>query len=198
MERMKRCKSGTKTRHNLFYLWQVQLYTVYMIQTIGTYQHSSLNNRRITAHFTHKILAHSSSFYKKIMFIPMWAGFWRRLCVILLPGDANMGGRFWEIRKTWSLSLPNLKNCFEKCLILARRFYSVAIMLYSQTKVVKQKYILCISGLVAYRQYIHNCSSPVDPRLAHGSESTICSSALLAWLRSPGLPPLQLSAAEPR
>ena len=52
-------------------------------------------------------------------------------------------------------------------------------MLYSQTKGVKQKYILCISGLVAYRQYIHNCSNPVDPRLAHGGESTICSSALL-------------------
>ena len=36
-------------------------------------------------------------------------------------------------------------------------------MLYSQTKGVKQKYILCISGLVAYRQYIHNCSSLEDP-----------------------------------
>ena len=63
-------------------------------------------------------------------------------------------------------------------------FYHKYILLYSQTKGVKQKYILCISGLVAYRQYIHNCSSPVDPRLAHGSESTICSSALL------GLSPL--------
>ena len=58
--------------------------------------------------------------------------------------------------------------------------------------------ILCISGLVVYRQYIHKCSSQVDPRSAHGGESTICSSASLAWLRSPGLPPLQLSAAEPR
>ena len=28
------------------------------------------------------------------------------------------------------------------------------IVLYSQTKGVKQKYILCISGLVVYRQYI--------------------------------------------
>ena len=55
------------------------------------------------------------------------------------------------------------------------------LMLYSQTKGVKQKYILCILGLVAYRQYIHNCSSRVDPRLAHGSESNICSSALLGW-----------------
>ena len=56
------------------------------------------------------------------------------------------------------------------------------LVLYSQTKGVKQKYILCISGLVVYRQYIHNCSSQVDPRLAHGGESTICSSAPLAWL----------------
>ena len=31
---------------------------------------------------------------------------------------------------------------------------SSRVMLYSQTKGVKQKYILCISGLVAYRQYI--------------------------------------------
>ena len=38
----------------------------------------------------------------------------------------------------------------------------VSLVLYSQTKGVKQKYILCISGLVAYRQYIHNCSSPED------------------------------------
>ena len=57
------------------------------------------------------------------------------------------------------------------------------LMLYSQTKGVKQKYILCISGLVVYRQYIHNCSSQVDPHLAHGGESSICSSAPLAWLR---------------
>ena len=33
------------------------------------------------------------------------------------------------------------------------------IVLYSQTKVVKQKYILCISGLVAYRQFIHIATS---------------------------------------
>ena len=50
-------------------------------------------------------------------------------------------------------------------------------MLYSQTKGVKQKYILCISGLVVYRQYIHNSSSLVDPRLAHGGESNIYFSA---------------------
>ena len=37
------------------------------------------------------------------------------------------------------------------------------ILLYSQTKGVKQKYILCISGSVAYRQYIHKCNSPQDP-----------------------------------
>ena len=76
--------------------------------------------------------------------------------------------------------------------------YIIYIVLYSQTIGVKQKYILCISGLVAYRQYIRNCSSPVDLRLAHGSESTIRSSALLAWLRSCGLPPLQLPDAGPR
>ena len=71
-------------------------------------------------------------------------------------------------------------------------------LLYSQTKGVKQKYILYISGLVVYRQYIYNCSSQVDPHLAHGGESSIRSSAPLAWLCSSGLPPLPLSAAEPR
>ena len=34
------------------------------------------------------------------------------------------------------------------------------ILLYSQTKGVKQKYILYISESVAYRQYIHKRSSP--------------------------------------
>ena len=70
-------------------------------------------------------------------------------------------------------------------------------MLYLQTKEVKQKYILCFSGLVAYRQYIHNSSSPVDPRLAHGGESNIYFPAppglvtpLLGWS------PLRLSAEE--
>ena len=33
-------------------------------------------------------------------------------------------------------------------------------MLYSQTKGVEQKYILYITGSVAYRQYIHRCISP--------------------------------------
>ena len=37
------------------------------------------------------------------------------------------------------------------------------LMLYSQTKGVKRKYILYISGSVAYRQYIHECSSPWNP-----------------------------------
>ena len=71
------------------------------------------------------------------------------------------------------------------------------LMLYSQTKGVKQKYILCISGLVAYRQYIHNSSSLVDPCLAHGGESNIYFPAppglvtpLLGWS------PLRLSADE--
>ena len=72
-------------------------------------------------------------------------------------------------------------------------------MLYSQTKGVKQKYILCILELVAYRQYIHKSSSPVDSRLAHGGESTISFSApsgLVTVLS--GLSPLRLSAAESR
>ena len=71
------------------------------------------------------------------------------------------------------------------------------IVLYSQTKGVKQKYILCISGLVADRQYIHNSSNLVDPRLAHGGESNLyfptppgIVTALL------GLSPLRLSAGE--
>ena len=68
-------------------------------------------------------------------------------------------------------------------------------MLYPQTRGVKQKYIQCISGLVVYRQYIYNCSSQVDSHLAHGGESSIPSSAPLAWLRPPGWPSLQLSAA---
>ena len=55
----------------------------------------------------------------------------------------------------------------------------------------------CISGLVIYRQYINNCSSQVDPHLAHGGESSVRSSAPLAWLPPPGWPPLQLSAAAP-
>ena len=72
-----------------------------------------------------------------------------------------------------------------------------SLLLYSQTKGVKQKYILCISGLVVYRQYIHNCSSQVDPHLARGNESSIRSSASLTWLHPPGWPQLQFSAAEP-
>ena len=71
-------------------------------------------------------------------------------------------------------------------------------LLYSQTKGVKHKYILCIKGLVVYRQYIHDSRSQIDPHLAHGGESNICSSAPLAWLHSPSLLPLPLSAAEPR
>ena len=73
----------------------------------------------------------------------------------------------------------------------------LTLLLYSPTKGVKQKYMLCISGLVVYRQYKHNCSSQVDPHLAHGGESSIRSSAPLAWLHPPGWPPLQLSAAAP-
>ena len=85
-----------------------------------------------------------------------------------------------------------------KYLLLHCFRYIYSIVLYSQTKGVKQKYILCISGLVAYRQYIHNCSSLVDPRLAHGSESTICASALLGLsLLSRACLSLRLSAAEP-
>ena len=70
-------------------------------------------------------------------------------------------------------------------------------LLYSQTKGVKQKYTLYISGLVVYIQYIYNCSSQVDSHLAPGGESSLCSSAPLAWLSPPGWPPLQLFAAEP-
>ena len=46
--------------------------------------------------------------------------------------------------------------------------------------------VRCISGLVVYGQYIHHCSSQVAPRLAHGGESSIRSSAPLVWLRPPG------------
>ena len=60
------------------------------------------------------------------------------------------------------------------------------ILLYSQTKGVERKYIRCISGLVAYIQYIHNCGSQVALHLAHSRESSIHSSAPLAWLRPPG------------
>ena len=75
--------------------------------------------------------------------------------------------------------------------------FSEKVMLYSQTKGVKQKYILCISGLVAYRQYIHNSSSLVDPRLAHGGESNLYFPAppgLVTALL--GLSPLRLSTGE--
>ena len=61
------------------------------------------------------------------------------------------------------------------------------ILLYSQTKGVKLKYILYISGLVAYRQYIHDGSSLVDPWLTHSSESDVYLPAL------PGLVPALLS-----
>ena len=50
----------------------------------------------------------------------------------------------------------------------------------SATKGVKRKYIRCISGLVVYKQYLHHCSSQVALHLAHGGESSICSSAPLA------------------
>ena len=69
------------------------------------------------------------------------------------------------------------------------------IVLYSQTKGVKQKHIQCISGLVEYRQYIYSCSSQVGSHLAHGGESSIPSWAPLAWLRPPGWPSLQVCAA---
>ena len=52
----------------------------------------------------------------------------------------------------------NLKFCTIR-LLYAHTLYSI-VVLYSQTKGVKRKYILCISGSVAYRQYIHECSSP--------------------------------------
>ena len=49
--------------------------------------------------------------------------------------------------------------------------------------------------LVVYRQYIYNCSSQIDPHLAHGGESSIRSLAPLAWLHPPGWPLRQLSTA---
>ena len=65
------------------------------------------------------------------------------------------------------------------------------ILLYSQTKGVKQKYILCISGSVAYRQYIHECSSPWNP------DWLMAVSQLSAHSAPLDLSSLPLSAAEP-
>ena len=64
------------------------------------------------------------------------------------------------------------------------------VLLYSQTKGVKQKYILCILGSVAYRQYIHECSSPWNP------DWLTAVSQYSALSAPPDLSPLQLSAAE--
>ena len=68
------------------------------------------------------------------------------------------------------------KRCCDKPL----ECHLIHIVVFTQQKGVKQKYILCISGLVVYRQYIHNCSSQIDPHLAHDGESGIRSSAPLA------------------
>ena len=64
------------------------------------------------------------------------------------------------------------------------------VMLYSLTKGVKQKYILYISGSVAYRQYIHKCSSPWNP------DWLTAVSQFSALSAPPDLSLLQLSAAE--
>ena len=61
------------------------------------------------------------------------------------------------------------------------------VLLYSQTKGVKQKYILCISGLVAYRQYIHNCSIPADPYWLTAVSQLSAPPLSWACLCSPGL-----------
>ena len=64
------------------------------------------------------------------------------------------------------------------------------LVLYSQIKGVEQKYILYISGSVAYRQYIHQRSSPQSP---------YCLTAVSHFpppLPPRTLPPLWLSAAE--
>ena len=51
--------------------------------------------------------------------------------------------------------------------------------------------ILCISGLVAYRKYIHNSSSLVVLRLTHGGESNIYFPAPPRLVTAlPGLSPL--------
>ena len=78
-------------------------------------------------------------------------------------------------RKDFLISCPMFKGnslvpvyggiAVRKMQLLCLVWKDYMILLYSQTKGVKQKYILCISGLVAYRQYIHNCSSLVDPLL---------------------------------
>ena len=41
--------------------------------------------------------------------------------------------------------------------------FQLCIMLNSQTKGVKRKYLLCISVYVAYREFIHTCSSLWNP-----------------------------------
>ena len=64
------------------------------------------------------------------------------------------------------------------------------LLLYSQTKGVKQKYILYISGSVVYRQYIHQCSSLWNPYWLTAVSQLSAPSA------PPDLSPLQLSAAE--
>ena len=69
------------------------------------------------------------------------------------------------------------------------------VLLYSQTKGVKQKYMRCISGLVVYRQYIHNCSSQVDLRLAHAVSQV--SAPQLPWFGSTLLAGLRYSSPLP-
>ena len=69
--------------------------------------------------------------------------------------------------------------------------------IHKQKESSKRIYCVPISGLVAYRQYIHNSSSLVDPRLAHGGESNLYFPAppgLVTALL--GLSPLRLSTGK--
>ena len=64
-----------------------------------------------------------------------------------------------------------------------------SIVLYSQTKGVKQKYILCISGLVVYRQYIHSGSDPqIHNWLASGESILLLSPSAPDIPDSGGIP----------
>ena len=128
------------------------------------------------------------------------------LCCNPEGGSIPSAAREWQYPLYWNLESESIPSDIETVAVSPLHIFNIyffsssredtvclsvclserMLLLYSQQKGVNQKYIRCISGLVMYRQYIHHCSSQVAPHLAHGGESSIRSSAPLAWLRPPG------------
>ena len=60
-----------------------------------------------------------------------------------------------SLKERKSMMHSERKRMWLPTLVLRCGYVQEYLLLYSQPKGVKQKYILCISGLVAYRQYIY-------------------------------------------